>query len=85
MAVTKKVAIILRIPSDLHRQLVTAAGKAKPKRSLNEEMTLRLQRSFDLSALDQRRLNVSVLTDTGEAVVERLEEAVRALKEIGDE
>ena len=61
MATRKKAALILRIPEELRRQLAREAKKAN--RSLNEEMTQRLQHSLALTDLETKVLATRELQD----------------------
>jgi hypothetical protein len=73
-------AIIFRMPDDLYRRLVNEAKKARPKRSLSEEMRLRLERSLTLSKQEAQQLDMAELTDTGLEVVRRAEKVLASIK-----
>lgn len=74
----KKAAFVLRIPGDLHRQLVRKAKESN--RSLNEEVKCRLEQSLTLSDIEARQLNIQTLTDTGFDVVRGLEKVLTDIK-----
>ena len=61
----KTVNINLRLPADLHKKLVEAAGNTSPPQSLNSEILARLFETFDRAT---------------EAQVQELEEKVRAVE-----
>ncbi len=61
----KTVSINLRLPFDLHKKLVEAAGDASPPKSLNSEILSRLFASFDGAT---------------EVQLQELEEKVRAVE-----
>jgi hypothetical protein len=49
MTKTKTLQLKVRLPPDLHRQLVRAAASHKPARSLNSEIVMRLYDSMATS------------------------------------
>ena len=59
MARSKTISINLRLPADLHKQLVEAAASSSPANSLNSEILSRLFDSFeDVAELETRLSNL---------------------------
>ena len=55
----KTVSINLRLPADLHKELVEAAASSSPANSLNSEILSRLFESFeDVAELETRLSNL---------------------------
>ena len=74
---TEIVQVNLRITEGLRKQLMKAADDER--RSLNQEMTMRLEQSFRLTDRQKLEIEEAEWTDTGEAVARRLEDVRRQL------